>query len=179
MTGKKTGKAAGPLAEGLRTALMNEIDGREFYRMAARDAGSEPARELFEFLMNEEERHYQALLEQAGRLAAGKPLAFKRNAADKKKLATFLGALVTPGMVADARKAEGEIAALSIGMGLEQRAIRGFSALRRKAEGAGDEAAASVFAVLIAWEQDHLELLTKRYEAIREGYWEEARFWPF
>jgi rubrerythrin len=129
--------------------------------------------------MAEEERHYQSLLEQAGRLAAGKPLAFKRSAADRKKLSTFIGALVTPEMVADARKAEGEIAALSIGMGLEQRAIRQFAALRRKAEGLGDEAAASVFAVLVAWEQDHLELLSKRYEAIREAYWEEAHFWPF
>lgn len=179
MTKTATGKTDGPLASGLRAALMNEIDGREFYRMAARDAATGAVRELFEFLMAEEERHYEALLDLAGRLASGKPPAFKRSVSDRKKLAAFRGALVTPGMIADARGAEGEIAALSIGMGIERRTIKQFSALRRKSEGAGNEAAASVFAELVAWEEDHLDLLSKRYGAIRESYWEEAHFWPF
>jgi rubrerythrin len=179
-TGKtSTAKTAGPLAAGLRVALMNEVDGREFYRMAARDATNAEVRALFEFLMDEEARHYETLLDLAGRLASGKPPAFRRSVSDRKKLAAFRGSVVTPGMIADARAAEGEIAALSIGMGLEQRTIKQFSALRRKSEGAGDEAAASVFAELVAWEQDHLDLLSKRYEAIRESYWEEAHFWPF
>lgn len=176
---KETGTLAGALAPGLKAALMNEVDGREFYRMAAANASSDGVRDMFEFLMEEEERHYRALLEQAGRLAAGKPLRFKRNAADRKKLESFRTALVTPGMVFDAKKAEGEIAALSVGMTLEKRAIQQFSSLRKKAEWAGDEAAASVFAVLAAWEQDHLEMLSHRYGAIRETYWEDAQFWPF
>ncbi|HEY3488938.1 MAG TPA: ferritin family protein [Candidatus Deferrimicrobiaceae bacterium] len=169
-------KAVGP---GLRTALMNEIDGREFYRMAAQNAGSAGVREMFEFLMAEEDQHYQALVAQAGRLADGKPLRFKRSASGRKKLGEFRGGLVSPGMVADSRKAEGEIAALSIGMTLEQRAMRQFAALRKKAEAAGDEAAVSVFSGLVAWEKDHLDLLESRYNALREAYWEEARFWPF
>ncbi len=32
---------------------------------------------------------------------------------------------------------------------------------------------------LVAWEQDHLDLLTRQYDQMREMYWEEARFWPF
>ncbi|MGB3096930.1 MAG: hypothetical protein WBB46_09415 [Candidatus Deferrimicrobiaceae bacterium] len=32
---------------------------------------------------------------------------------------------------------------------------------------------------LIAWEREHLEILTRQYEQLREMYWEEARFWPF
>lgn len=176
---KEGGNVAGALAPGLKAALMNEVDGREFYRMAAAGATSEGVREMFEFLAEEEERHYRALLEQAGRLAAGKPLRFRRNEADRKRLGGFRTLLVTPGVVADAGKAESEIAALSVGMTLEKRAIRQFAALRKKAEWVGDEAAASVFSVLAAWEQDHLEMLSHRYGAIREAYWEEARFWPF
>jgi rubrerythrin len=175
-TGKDLSEVVGP---GLRAALMNEVDGREFYRLAARDASSEGVRDMFEFLMAEEERHYQALLEQVGRLAKGKPFRFKRSARDARALRSFHGLVYTPEVFADARKAEGELAALSIGMTLEQRAIKQFAALRRKAEFAGDEAAASVFAVLVAWEQDHLELLSNQYGVYREAYWEEARFWPF
>ncbi len=176
---KETDKLADALAPGLKAALMNEVDGREFYRMAALSATSDGVREMFEYLMAEEERHYEVLLEQAGRLASGKPLRFKRSASDRKALDAFHGLIYTPGVFADAKKAEGELAALSIGMTLEQRAIKQFSALLRKAESAGDEAAVSVFAMLVEWEQDHLALLSNQYEAFREAYWEEAHFWPF
>jgi len=36
-----------------------------------------------------------------------------------------------------------------------------------------------VFSDLVAWEQDHLDVLTRQYDQLREMYWEEARFWPF
>ena len=43
----------------------------------------------------------------------------------------------------------------------------------------GDAKAEKVFSDLVAWEQDHLDLLTRHYDQLREMYWEEARFWPF
>jgi rubrerythrin len=174
-----TDRLAKAVSPGLKTALMNEVDGREFYQMAALGATSEGVRDMFEHLMAEEERHYQALLEQAGRLAAGKPLRIRRTAADRKALDAFHGLVYTPEVFADARKAEGELAALSIGMTLEKRAIQQFAALGKKAAAAGDEAAASVFAALAAWEEEHLALLSNQYGAFREAYWEEAHFWPF
>ena len=72
---------------------------------------------------------------------------------------------------------EGEVAALSIGMTLEKRAIAQFIALRKTA--AGDARAEKVFSDLVAWEQDHLDVLTRHYDHLREMFWEEARFWPF
>jgi rubrerythrin len=72
---------------------------------------------------------------------------------------------------------EGEVAALSIGMTLEKRAIAQFTALRKTVT--GDAPAQKVFSDLVAWEQDHLDVLTRQYEQMREMYWEEARFWPF
>jgi rubrerythrin len=62
-------------------------------------------------------------------------------------------------------------------MTLEKRAIAQFNALRKTA--AGDAPAEKVFSDLVAWEQDHLDLLTRHYDQMREMYWEEARFWPF
>jgi len=44
---------------------------------------------------------------------------------------------------------------------------------------AGDARAEQVFSDLVAWEQDHLDVLTRQYDQMREMYWEEARFWPF
>src|SRR4030042_1356270 len=108
--------ASGSIAQGWKKALRNEIEGREFYRMAAANARLDGVRQMFTFLMEEEERHRGAILEQ-------------------------------------------------------------FAALRKK--GKGDAAAEKVFDDLIAWEREHLEILTRQYEQLREMFWEEARFWPF
>ena len=111
------------------------------------------------------------------RMAQGKPFLLSRSAAAKKKLEKFRSPLFTEDLLKVSRQVEGEVAALSIGMTLEKRAIAQFASLRRKV--AGDARAEKVFSDLIAWEQDHLEVLTRQYDQLREMYWEEARFWPF
>ena len=175
---KGPGKAvSGPLAEGWKKALRNEVEGREFYRMAAANARLDGVRRMFTFLMEEEELHREAILEQIGRMAEGKPPRLVRGAAGKREIRKFRSPLFPPDFLARGKGAEGEGAALSIGMTLEKRAIGQFTALRRKVK--GDAAAEKMFEDLIAWEQDHLKLLTRQYEQFREMFWVEARFWPF
>jgi rubrerythrin len=166
-----------PVVKGLKLALRNEIDGTEFYRMAAAGARRDAVRQMFRFLMEEEERHREMIVDQMRRLSEGKPMAFGRSAASRKSIAKFRSPLFTGDLVKEGRRAEGEVAALSIGMTLEKRAIAQFNALRRKA--AGDPRAEKMFADLVEWEQDHLDLLTRHYDDLREMFWEEARFWPF
>jgi rubrerythrin len=163
--------------KGLKQALLNEVDGAEFYRMAAKSARHDGVRQMFRFLMEEEERHREAILDQMRRMAEGKPFLLTRSAAAKKRLDKYKSPLFTEDLVKVSRQVEGEVAALSIGMTLEKRAIAQFVALRRKV--AGDERAEKVFSDLVAWEQDHLEVLARQYDQLREMYWEEARFWPF
>ena len=170
-------RAAGAVASGLKQALMNEIEGREFYRMAAASARNAGVRRMFEFLRDEEERHREAIVAQAARMAEGKAPRVARGAASRKGIAAFRSPLYSPDFVAKGRSAEGEAAALSVGMTLEKRAIAQFAALRRKV--AGDAAAEKLFDDLIAWERDHLDVLARQYGQLREMYWEEARFWPF
>ena len=102
---------------------------------------------------------------------------FGRSPSAKKALAKFRSPLFTDDLVKAGRQAEGEVAALSIGMTLENRAIAQYLALRKTV--AGDAPAEKVFADLVAWERDHLDVLTRQYEQMREMFWEEARFWPF
>ena len=170
-------RPAGAIADGFRKALMNEVDGREFYRMAAKNAGSDGVRQMFEFLTGEEERHHETILAQIARMAEGKAPRMVRGAASRKGIGAFRSPLFTPDLVARGRNVEGEAAALSVGMTLEKRAIAQFAALRRKVT--EDEAAAKLFDDLIAWERDHLDVLARQYAQLREMYWEEARFWPF
>ncbi len=170
-------RPAGAVAEGLKKALMNELDGREFYRMAAANAGDAGVRRMFEFLMSEEEAHREAILAQIARMAEGKPPRIVRGAASRREIGTFRSPLFSPDFVAKGKNVEGEAAALSIGMTLEKRAIAQFAALRKKV--AGDDAAEKLCDDLIAWERDHLDVLARQYGQLREMYWEEARFWPF
>ena len=163
--------------KGLKQALRNEIDGAEFYRMAAGSARRDAVRQMFHFLMEEEERHREAIVNQMQRLAEGKGMKFERSASARKAFAKFKSPLLTDALVMEGRQVEGEVAALSIGMTLEKRAIAQFTALRKTA--AGDASAGKVFSDLVAWEQDHLDVLTRHYDQMREMFWEEARFWPF
>jgi rubrerythrin len=171
------GRADSAVVKGLKQALLNEVDGAEFYRMAAASARHDGVRQMFRFLMEEEERHREMILDQMKRMAEGKPFLLTRSAAARKRLEKFKSPLFTEDLVKVSRQVEGEVAALSIGMTLEKRAIAQFAALRRKV--AGDARAEKVFSDLVAWEQDHLEVLTRQYDQLREMYWEEARFWPF
>ena len=163
--------------KGLKVALRNEIDGAEFYRMAAGSARRDAVRQMFLFLMEEEEIHRDAIRNQLARLSEGKAMRFQRSAAAKKAFQKFRSPLLTDDLVKAGRHAEGEASALSIGMTLERRSIAQFNGLRRKA--VGDPHAERLFADLVAWEEDHLDLLTRQYGQMREMFWEEARFWPF
>lgn len=168
---------SGRIAEGWKQALVNEVEGREFYRMAAANARLDGVRQMFVFLMEEEERHRLAILEQIGREAQGKPSRVARKAADKREIRKYRSPLFSPDFVARGKNVEGEAAALSIGMTLEKRAIGQYVALRKKMK--GDKAAEEIVETLIAWEREHLDILTRQYGQLRELYWEEARFWPF
>ena len=165
------------ILKGLKQALRNEIDGTEFYRMAAATARHDGVRQMFRFLMEEEVRHRDAILEQMQRMAEGKPFRIDRGEASRKGIRKYRGPLYTEDLVKATRQAEGEVAALSIGMTLEKRAIAQFAALQKRA--GGTPHVEKVFSDLAAWERDHLDILTRQYDRLREMYWEEARFWPF
>jgi rubrerythrin len=165
------------ILKGLKQALRNEIDGTEFYRMAAATARHDGVRQMFRFLMEEEERHREAILEQMRRMAQGKTFRLERGAASRREIAKYRSPLYTADLVKASRLAEGEVAALSIGMTLEKRAIARFTALQKQAAGA--PRVEKIFSDLAAWEREHLEILTRQYDQLREMYWEEARFWPF
>ncbi len=168
---------SGAIARGLQQALMNEVDGREFYRMAAKSAHRDGVRQMFTFLMEEEERHREAIVAQIARMAEGKPPKRVGGAARRKAIRKFRSPLFTEDFVARGKNVEGEAAALSIGMTLEKRAIEQFGDLRKKTR--GDAPAERLFDDLIAWEKEHLDVLARQYEQLREMYWEETRFWPF
>ena len=81
----------GAIAEAWKKVLLNEVEGREFYRMAAANARLDGVRQMFTFLMAEEERHHEAILEQIARMAEGKAPRLARKAAEKRAIRKFEG----------------------------------------------------------------------------------------
>ncbi|MFP4374728.1 MAG: ferritin family protein [Spirochaetaceae bacterium] len=62
------------LKEALQTAIKGEVEGRELYRAAAEKTGDKKAKEIFTMLADEEQKHYDSLVQMAQEYAEGKSI---------------------------------------------------------------------------------------------------------
>ena len=137
--------------EFLNTAIQFERDGFDFYTEAAKSAGSDLARGVFESLAQDELRHISYLRS----LSAGEATVQSENddlAARLRPVFKEAGEVVAQA----AETAEGDIAALNLGIEREDTAVRAYS------EGAAD-ADSDEFRVLcellVGVEKTHRQLL--------------------
>jgi len=157
----------------LRDAMEAERDGFTFYTMAAERSEDPGARKTFARLAEEEQAHYEALQSGYRSLAEGgswSPSGGLLGHQEPQASSIFSEDFV--------RRIGGkhlEMSALSIGILLEKNAYEFYS---RQAEEADDEAVASFFRELAAWEETHYRLLLRQDEALKEEYWSENRFAP-
>ncbi len=163
------------MADGLRKAIQAEREGQHFYRMAAQITQDAQGRSVFEELAEDERiheeflrRHYDSVLKD-GRLASGEALVAP--AADR---------FAHPIFSADLRKraagAHYEMTALSIGIQLEESAVRFYEGEAKACE---NPAAKEFYKTLVTWEQGHLSALQRQADAMKEEYWGATGFAPF
>lgn len=163
------------IAEALFEAIRAEADGQRFYRMAARCSVDLKAQEVFEQLAREEQGHleflraqYRAVLEGGG-LDSSIKLTRPRDLSEASPIfSTEIKDRIG--------QAHYEMTALSIGLQLEQSAVRHY---RSAAEECGAAEASSFFMELAAWEQGHYDGLLRQQEALRDDYWGANGFAPF
>lgn len=163
------------LQEALRKAIEAEIEGQYFYGMAALSTEDGKGKEVFEWLASEEFHHAEFLKAQL------------RSLTDRGVVDTTL-ALGNPRRLADpypifseeikARSADAhyEMTALSVGVQLEENAIRFY---KEQALAAPDQAMKKFFLELADWESGHYSALLRQQELLRDSYWTENRFSPF
>ena len=163
------------ITEGLKKAIDGETAGHHFYLMAARSTSDEKGRAVFEALAEEELEHvrflkaqYRAFLEGG---APDRSIRLGRGSAFKSGSPIFSDRLRDR-----IGEAHFEMSALSIGMELEQNAVRFYSA---QAEEAEDPAVKEFYQELVRWEQGHFDMRRSQQEALREEYWAGGGFSPF
>ena len=157
----------------LRMAIQAEIEGYEFYLVAAEKTHDSLAKEMFKSLAQDEVMHRQILEERY------KHLIEKGAWQPHKKLPGKPGkGPQSPIFKSLAKAAKGphfEMSALSVGALLEQKAIEFY---KKSAQESTDPHAKALFEELAAWEEEHFQLLDREYNQLREEYWANAHFWP-
>ncbi|HSH35702.1 ferritin family protein [Schnuerera sp.] len=155
----------------IKQAILNEIEGYEFYRMAANQAGTSDSKEALLELANEELKHVgylEALFEKV-----------KKSNEDDRKLA-FEEMPPSP-EIYNWEKVDKEYISLamsvfSIGMQMEQASIDFYEEAKTKTN-IGE--AKELYDLLIKWEQVHLEQFTEQYNMYKEDWWSEQGYAPF
>jgi rubrerythrin len=154
----------------IKQAIISEIEGYEFYKMAAAKAREPFVKETYLELADEERKHVewlQKLLVEMGdednRLdletvdAPPSPEFFKWEKLDRENPQTT-------------------ISVFGIAMQLEKSSYEFYG---KAAETMEDETSKKLFKILEAWERAHYDMFLKEYKLLQEEWWSEQNFAPY
>jgi rubrerythrin len=163
------------IREILRKAYQIEVDGHTFYSMAAERADKPAVQELFDKLARDEVQHKAYLKSVMGSFEDKGVEAFNIHHRDPD-LKAFTATIFTDRFREQAHGADFELGVLSIGMTLENNAIRYFSGAAGEAT---EDEVRSFYQFLADWEQQHLDALQSLYTGVRQEFWQASGFSPF
>lgn len=155
----------------IKQAILNEIEGYEFYKMAANQSGTGESKDAFLELANEELKHVEYLKALFNKI--------KDNKEDDLKLA--LEAKPPSPNIYNWNKVDKEHVSLamsvfSIGIQMEKASIDFYEAAK---ENTNYEEARKIYDTLIKWEYVHLSQFTEQYNLHKENWWADQNFAPF
>ena len=171
---KKTAKDTLTAADGLAIAIQTELEGFEFYKLAAQKSKDDGAKKMFESLAADEVRHSNMLNDQYQLLIQGKD--FKPMRKPPKSKFKVKSPVFSNAFLESRKKKNFEMSALSIGILLEQNSIDFY---REQKEKAKDQKVRKFFHELAVWEGEHLRALIAQKQFLQRAIFAEARFEPF
>ncbi len=156
----------------LKQAMLLEMQGKEFFQMAARTASSPVAQELFEHMVKEEEHHLHIL-----------QITFKKYL-DEGKVSLpgqdelnlkFDHPVLNRDFLAELKNSHFDSSAINIALTLEERAFKFYKKAESETE---DPEMKKLFHWLTDWELDHHRQMLALDEEFREEVWNDSNFWP-
>ncbi|MHB9094315.1 MAG: ferritin family protein [Eubacteriales bacterium] len=152
----------------LKTAIINETEGFEFYTLAAKQVEDPNVKEALSFLAHEEEQHKSWLLNIYQSLS-------KHGLSELKQT----GTPGSPGIfeLGKVRPESGslEVSVFRIGI-LMEKASQDF--YRQAAAESRVEEVKNLCSHLADWEGEHLKMLEKTYDYLKEEWWDKQGFSP-
>jgi rubrerythrin len=163
------------ILSGLRTALQTELNGIQFYRMAAERTSDLKGKEVFTLLANDEEIHFREIQQWYTSILSTNTLTPSITLTEARTIFKGDSPIFSDEIKGRIKERHFEMSALSIGALLESDSIDFY---RRMKEETDDPQAKQLFENLQKWEQQHLEAITKQMEVLKEDYWAQQHFVP-
>jgi len=154
-------------------AILNEVEGREFYLMAGAQATSKGTKEAFLELADEERKHEEYLKKLWNELSGGSELNIKS--------ILELGIQIPSPEIYHWGKVNKDnisssMSVFSIGMQMEQDSVKFYEDAKSKLSSIASK---ELFDLLIKWENIHLTQFNEQYKSLKEEWWSYQDFAPF
>ena len=163
------------LKDVLKKAMQGEVEGRELYRTAAEKSDDSKAKEVFNFLAEEEDSHLKALQTIYKSYTDNEELIIELPA-KKINLDNAENPIFSENFKTRLKGKHFEISALSIGIKLEMDSYKFYS---KMADETYDIKLKDFFRSLSDWEKAHYNTLNMELESLQDEYFEKNNFAPF
>lgn len=155
----------------IKQAILNEIEGYEFYKLAAHQTESEETKEAFLVLGGEEMKHVEWLKDLY--------MAMKENKTEDFDLANIQDP-PSPHIFkwenVDRKNANLAVSVFSIGMQMEEAAVKFYTSAMNET---GNDVARQVYKKLIDWERQHFIQFSDEYAVLKKDWWTTQNYAPF
>ncbi len=169
---KKTKVKLETVEDALKRAMILEINGKEFFKMAAKTAESDVSREFFEHMVKEEEHHLSILeITFKNLLNEGKVVLPTEEELEFK----FDDPIIDKDFLVALKTSRFDSAAISIALTFEEKAFKFYQEAEKNTE---DPEAKKLFRWLVEWEIGHHQTLLDLEEDYRQEVWNDSNFWP-
>lgn len=154
----------------IKQAIIHEVEGYEFYSLAAEQAKTEDSKLAFTELAKEELKHAEYLKELFDKIQEG----------DEDFALAFLADPPSPNIFnwekVDGKYTSMAMSVFGIAIQLEKESIVFYEKAMEKSS---IEEAKKLYKLLIKWEKVHLDQFTKQYEIYKEDWWAAQDYAPF
>ncbi|MCB2288421.1 ferritin family protein [Clostridium sp. CS001] len=155
----------------IKQAIINEIEGYEFYNMASNKANSSEVKNAFLELAEEEMQHVNWLKDLFNKV--------KDNNIDNFQLA-LISEPTSPAIFKweniDRKDAAIAVSAFGIGIQMEKASIEYYEKAAKETD---LKQAKELYNILIKWEKVHLDKFSSQYEELKEDWWSDQGYAPF
>lgn len=154
----------------IKQAIIGEIEGYEFYKMASKQTNSPIIKETYLSLAEEEKKHVIWLQD----------LLAQMDSDDHRVELEAIDSPPTPGIFKwenlDRENPQTTLSVFGIALQLEKASYEFYGDAADKMT---DEVAKKLFRILEAWEKAHYEMFNKEYNSLQQDWWSEQSFAPF
>lgn len=159
----------------IKIAIQIELNGVNFYKLAAGNTSDEKGCAVFKLLADDEMKHFTELIKHYRSLNTSNKWAPAINIDEAKIIFNGESPIFSEELKSRIRETHFEMSALSIGALLESNSIEFY---RKMIDETDDPVAKDLFTKLWKWEQGHLQAITKQLDLLKEDYWAEQNFSP-